>query len=437
MCTQKLKQITLLLLVSGLSVLSGIMNVAQSTHNAISDIAWSPDGKLVAVATSNQTVEVLDAETRQTIQTLRGYEAEVFAVGWNQDGTRLASADAAGHLLIWNTNTWELVVRQTSAIYSDLHVAFFDLAWNPDGSQIIVSDSLGLISLYDARTGNRNPTWFLGHQNFVSSVDWSPDGRYIVSGDWNSQLILWDAVTGEQLVVIDNSDLLESVNAVSWDPDGSLVAVAGSNGQIHVWDPFNEIMVESVQAHASDAFRGAMDVQWLMDGKRLASGGGDQKLYIWEADNLQRIDTMTTDEVVYSLDVNPITNEIAYFQGGLVIVLPAQAVTGFMLVDADADEDIRPLADGDTITEETITIRVETEPPRVGSVVFGLNEEPRFKVENEDAYALKGDDNGDYHAWLAEPGTYRLTATPYTEADGQGEAGTPLTITFTVEAPGS
>ncbi len=121
-----------------------------------------------------------------------------------------------------------------------------------------------------------------------------------------------------------------------------------------------------------------------------------------------------------------------------------QAVISFTLIDAGTDQDLRPLRDGDIlrlnsadIDTRSITIRAETEPPIVGSVVFGLNEEPRYKVENEPAYALKGDDNGDYHAWLAEPGTYTLTATPYTEADGGGEVGTPLTITFTVEAPGS
>ncbi len=115
----------------------------------------------------------------------------------------------------------------------------------------------------------------------------------------------------------------------------------------------------------------------------------------------------------------------------------APYITSFILVNADADEDLRPLSDGDTIIEGTFTIRVETTPATVGSVVFGLNDNPRFKVENQDAYALRGDNSGDYHAWLAEPGTYKLTATPYTEADGQGEAGTPLTITFTVVAASS
>ncbi len=183
----------------------------------------------------------------------------------------------------------------------------------------------------------------------------------------------------------------------------------------------------------------------MLDGSGSSDSDGTIESYSWQEDG-EEIARGVNPTVDLAIGTHTITLVVTDDDGAtardeviIEVVRPSQSptITEFMLVDADGDEDLRPLADGDTITEETITIRVETEPPRVGSVVFGLDEEPRFKVENEDAYALKGDDNGDYHAWLAEPGTYRLTATPYTEADGGGEAGTPLTITLRVAEPGS
>jgi hypothetical protein len=110
----------------------------------------------------------------------------------------------------------------------------------------------------------------------------------------------------------------------------------------------------------------------------------------------------------------------------------AQTITSFILVDADSNQDIRPLTDGDTIDQRNITIRANTTPALVGSVVFGLNDNARFRVEDDDNYSLAGDRDGDYLVWPAEPGKYTLTATPYSEDDGGGTAGTPLTITFTV-----
>ncbi|MEM7514749.1 MAG: T9SS type A sorting domain-containing protein, partial [Bacteroidota bacterium] len=43
-----------------------------------------------------------------------------------------------------------------------------------------------------------------------------------------------------------------------------------------------------------------------------------------------------------------------------------------------------------------------------------------------------GDSNGDYSNQNFVPGSYTLTATPYTENSATGDAGTPLTINFTV-----
>jgi hypothetical protein len=69
----------------------------------------------------------------------------------------------------------------------------------------------------------------------------------------------------------------------------------------------------------------------------------------------------------------------------------------------------------------------------MGSVQFALSgQQTRRHVENVVPYALFGDVKGDYNKWYPAPGSYTLTATPYTERDGKGAAGTPLTIRFTV-----
>ena len=116
------------------------------------------------------------------------------------------------------------------------------------------------------------------------------------------------------------------------------------------------------------------------------------------------------------------------------------AVVGFTLVNAQTDGDIRPLTDGDTIdfaqlATVQLSVRANVNPDPVGSVVFELNGEV-YRVENPEAfsavYSLAGDTEGNYHPWTPAPGDYTLTATPYAERDGQGRAGVPLTIAFTV-----
>lgn len=114
-----------------------------------------------------------------------------------------------------------------------------------------------------------------------------------------------------------------------------------------------------------------------------------------------------------------------------------QSVTGFTLVDADADADLGPLYDGDTIDlaalpTPNLNIRAETSPSTVGSVVFGYDGNASYRTESAAPYALAGDTNGNYNAWTPSLGAHSVSGTPYAQPGGTGAAGTPAMITFTV-----
>ncbi|MGV3642106.1 MAG: PKD domain-containing protein, partial [Adhaeribacter sp.] len=117
---------------------------------------------------------------------------------------------------------------------------------------------------------------------------------------------------------------------------------------------------------------------------------------------------------------------------------PGQQVLSFTLVNASNEQDIRTLVAGETINlaslpTQNLNIRANTNPEIVGSVKFALSG-PQSKnvVESGAPYALYGDKNGNYNAWVPATGTYTLVATPYTSSGGGGTAGTPLSLSFTV-----
>ncbi len=110
-------------------------------------------------------------------------------------------------------------------------------------------------------------------------------------------------------------------------------------------------------------------------------------------------------------------------------------VTGFMLVDADADTDIRPLRHQDTIYRNALppnlAIRAVTNGP-VESVVFDFDGTTGYRTENNAPFSLGGDTDGD-HAPLPLSGKeYNLTATAYAAENGTGTKGAVRTITFWV-----
>lgn len=123
--------------------------------------------------------------------------------------------------------------------------------------------------------------------------------------------------------------------------------------------------------------------------------------------------------------------DIGAYESGSNVVL----VTGFMLVDTDTDTDIAPLIQDDLLDlnalPTNLSVRAITLPEIVGSAVFTLDFVV-VRTENVAPYTLAGDADGDFNPFDFEEKTYRISARPYTNADGEGTAGSSLMINFRV-----
>lgn len=147
----------------------------------------------------------------------------------------------------------------------------------------------------------------------------------------------------------------------------------------------------------------------------------------------------------YSIEATPYTGpNRTGIRGNTVsvsftIVQPEITEPGFTIVNADTDEDIQPLNDGDVFVKPAgtqINIRYDaTSNP--GSVVF-KHQNKVVRTENAAPFALRGDYNGNYLPWAgAVPGDHRIDATPYSLDRGLGTAGTPLTVNFSIVEEGN
>ncbi len=122
----------------------------------------------------------------------------------------------------------------------------------------------------------------------------------------------------------------------------------------------------------------------------------------------------------------------------------AQTVTSLTLINADTDQPISgfdPMPANATINLATIgtrnlNIRANTNPQAVGSVLFGLDGNANYRLENSAPYALAGETNNsgtvDYLPWTPTVGSHTLTATPFSGSGSSGTRGTPLTLSFSV-----
>jgi len=112
-------------------------------------------------------------------------------------------------------------------------------------------------------------------------------------------------------------------------------------------------------------------------------------------------------------------------------------VTGFVLVDAGANVDLRPLRNGELLNlgrlPPQLSVRAVVPGAAPGSVVFDFDDVSGFQTENAAPYALDGDaPAGDYIPVPLSGGPHEIRATPFAAANGGGAAGGSLSVSFWV-----
>ena len=94
-------------------------------------IAYSPDGRQLAVADDQNTVKIHDALTGRGIRTLDGHSAKVLALAFSPDGRQLASAGDDRTVKVWAVDTGQVI----HTLYG--HTApIHGVAFSPAGRQL-------------------------------------------------------------------------------------------------------------------------------------------------------------------------------------------------------------------------------------------------------------------------------------------------------------
>jgi WD40 repeat protein/serine/threonine protein kinase len=272
--------------------------------NAAYSVAYSPNGKMLAVAGSNQPfVEIWDVPSRRRIASVPLQSNEGQFVVFSPRGDLLAT-HAGNQIRLWRTDTWECVHQLPAGGRYVLALKF-----SPDGRRLACT----------SHSSNEARVWEVGqwtkeHQsitgvgpatNHSAVLDFSPDSRALVTGNSVGRLQVIDLASGNKNFDIPKAHP-EGITAVAWSPNGSIIA-SGSGflgGPIQLWDAASGKSLGELKGHTS----------WICelvfskdkDSLRLYSASGDQTIRIWDVDQRLPLAILrgSSDEI-YGLALSP------------------------------------------------------------------------------------------------------------------------------------
>src|SRR5450755_790290 len=166
-------------------------------------IAWSPDGRRVASAGKDRKVHIWDPTKElpkrsflssilsftRKIETLNTHNGQIFSVAWSPDGRRIASASSDRRVLVGDVQTR----RQVFSMGENSTTIKNSVVWSPRGEHIAIGGNDKAVQIWNVGTQKLTFT-YAGHTGYVTTISWSPDGRRVASAGSDRTIQVWQAV---------------------------------------------------------------------------------------------------------------------------------------------------------------------------------------------------------------------------------------------------
>jgi WD40 repeat protein len=117
-----------------------------SNAGEVSKIAFSPDGRDLAVGSWDSTITIWNVSSHHAVHVLHGHNLGVDDVAYSPDGALLVSASLDDTARVWDPSNGRLlrIWRDPDPVTS--------VAFRSDGSEIVTADTVGTIRVWDACT---------------------------------------------------------------------------------------------------------------------------------------------------------------------------------------------------------------------------------------------------------------------------------------------
>lgn len=198
-----------------------------SHHTAfINDVRFSPNAALLAIASSDRTISIVDVETQQTLHTLSGHTASVTGICWMSDD-RLASSANDKTVKVWTIPGAECI--RTFEFGSDVMDMQIGIAFVKKTNNLVSASLRPQLNVLHPES--TEVTCILrGHCKQI--VGLAGVGRRFYTADYSGLMVSWDLDVGASDIAFNGKGPSTSVCAIAANHD--IVANVGQDGKVFI-----------------------------------------------------------------------------------------------------------------------------------------------------------------------------------------------------------
>lgn len=237
--------------------------------SAITSLAFAPDGRTVAAGSMDGRIYSLPIAGGQVEEPLTAHASWITALVFTDDGTMLVSASGDGSIRLWQTADGSPVTTLAENSVAS------QLALSADGQTLAAAMQDGSIRLWQIELGAFLRT-LPAAPSPAQSVAFQPSNSgLLAAGHDDGQVRLWRWAEGAPVGILHVGDY--PVNSIVFAPDGASLVTGTADGRVRQWG-----IVDGREMRAFGSHTGPVNtLAFTSDGQRLASSSGDDTVRQW------------------------------------------------------------------------------------------------------------------------------------------------------------